>query len=44
MIDMPARPDRSGTAHPSVSGPRLPRRLRTRRELVVPPATGSARA
>lgn len=37
MIDMPARTDRSGTVRPAVSDPRLPGRLRMRRELVVPP-------
>lgn len=35
---MPARPDRSAIVHPPVSGPRLPGRLRIRRDLVVPPA------
>jgi hypothetical protein len=40
---MPARPDRPSTAHASVPGPRLPGRLRIRRELVVPPAPGRAR-
>ncbi len=34
---MSARPDRSSTVHPTVTGPRLPRRLRIRRELVLPP-------
>lgn len=30
-------PDRSGAVHPTVPGPRLPGRLRIRRELVLPP-------
>lgn len=34
---MPARTDRSNAVHPTVVGPRLPRRLRIRRELVLPP-------
>jgi hypothetical protein len=40
VIDLPARSDRSSTAFPSTSGPRLPSRLRGRRPLVVPPALG----
>jgi hypothetical protein len=34
---MPARTDRSSAVHPTVTGPRLPGRLRIRRELVLPP-------
>jgi hypothetical protein len=40
MTGLPARSDRSSTAHPSPAGPRLPSRLRSRRPLVVPPALG----
>ncbi|MGY2130461.1 hypothetical protein [Blastococcus sp. SYSU DS0617] len=43
-MDMTTRPDRSGAIHhQSVTGRRLPGRLRARRELVVPPAQGTAR-
>jgi hypothetical protein len=41
---MPTRPDRSGAVHPTVTGPRLPRRLRIRRELVVPPEPRRSRS
>jgi hypothetical protein len=34
---MAARTDRSSAVHPTVAGPRLPGRLRIRRELVLPP-------
>lgn len=40
---MPARTDRSSAAHPTVTGPRLPGRLRIRRELVLPPKPATAR-
>ncbi|MDT0274742.1 hypothetical protein [Blastococcus goldschmidtiae] len=43
-MDMTTRPDRaSAVHHQSVTGHRLPGRLRSRRELVVPPAQGTAR-
>ncbi|SDE37904.1 hypothetical protein SAMN05660485_00756 [Blastococcus fimeti] len=40
---MSARPDRSGFVHPTVTGPRLPGRLRMRRELVLPPKPAATR-
>lgn len=40
---MSARPDRSSAVHPTVAGPRLPGRLRIRRELVLPPKPAAAR-
>jgi hypothetical protein len=44
-MDMTTRPDRRSVAvhHQPVTGHRLPGRLRMRRELVVPPAQGTAR-
>ena len=37
MTDLPARTARPSTAFLAPAGPRLPSRLRSRRQLVVPP-------